>query len=792
MLRAKTNWERLDGSLSGHEQLQNELSLSSITAKLLWNRGYRDIQTAKEFLQTDKNKMHDPFLLDGMELAVHRIKQALTNKEKILIFGDYDADGVSSTAIMINLLKELEAEFGWYIPNRFTEGYGPNIPALQLAKEEGASLVITVDTGIAAVAEIEAANEMGLDVIVTDHHEPPPALPAAFSIINPKKPQCPYPFKELAGAGVALKVAHALLGFFPEHLLDLYTIGTVSDLVPLVDENRILVKEGLKLLTHSSKPGVRALKECCGIEGEEVNEEHVGFSIGPRINAAGRMDSADPAVHLLTAETAAEAREWVQVIDDYNKKRQKVVNEITTEAIDEVNKIFSDDETKVIVVGKEGWNPGVIGIAASRLTEKFYRPVIVLAIDSESGEAKGSARSIEGFNMYEQLSENRDILPRFGGHQMAAGLTMKAADIELLRQRLQQQAETVLDEKALVPVTKIDMAIPIQDATLQALEEMKNLAPFGVGNPKPIFLIENVELASKRKIGSEKNHFKAEWESQTTRLDCVGFHLGYLDDHLTERTTASVIGELAINEWNGFRKPQLFLKDVEVREWQLYDQRQQKDLKAYIHQLPDTSTAVLAFKKSTCDRLKDDVTAPVLLFENEEYAKEQLPVINQLVIVDMPPSLEALKKALTTLTELERIHVFFEEENQVYFQPTPTRDEFKWYYAFLKKREAFNIKELGNELARRKGWHPSVVQLMTKVFFELEFVTIKDNIVTVNQSPLKKDLTEAPSYQKHLNQKQAEEALLYSTYSQLKQIMTPFVSKKSRENRMKEKVGNGL
>ncbi|MFB4163786.1 single-stranded-DNA-specific exonuclease RecJ [Alteribacillus sp. JSM 102045] len=791
MLRPKTRWEWTEEELNGYEELQQDLHLSSLTSKILWRRGYKNKEEAQKFLYSDITQTHDPFLMDGMEQAVNRIKQAVQNKEKILVFGDYDADGVSSTTIMIMLLKELKADFGWYIPNRFTEGYGPNIPALKTAREEGASLVITVDTGIAAVSEIKAANDIGLDVIVTDHHEPPPELPEAYSIVNPKKPGCTYPFKELAGAGIALKVAQALLGYFPKHMLDIFTLGTVSDLVPLLDENRAMVKVGLKELSSSQKPGVKALKSICGIDGEDIQEEHVGFAMGPRINAAGRMEAADPAVHLLTSVHQEEANEWARIIDSLNKERQNIVNEMTNEAIEEVENNFPPENNKVIVVGKQGWNPGVIGITASRLTERFYRPVIVLAIDEEKEEAKGSARSIEGFDIYKQLSKNRELLPHFGGHPMAAGLTMNMHDIEELRNRLCEQAQRDLDESALIPLTKIDMPISIEDVSINSLEEMRKLAPFGVGNPKPVFMLNDVEVASKRKIGSEKNHLKMELASDSVRLDCIGFRLGHLADGITERASADAVGELSINEWNGFRKPQLFLQDVAVNEWQLFDKRKSpNELEEQINQLPDEDTAVIVFQESTYSSL-----LPVL--ENKkpilpDRLDEEEILAHNLVIADMPSSISELENQLSRISGIERVYAFFEEKNQLYFQSTPTREDFKWYYAFLKKREAFDVKKHGDELARRKGWLPSSVSFMTEVFFELDFVTMNNGIVTINKKPSKKDLTNSLYYQNHIQKKHAEQELLYSTYNELKEKLTPYVTDVTLKNDLKEKVGNGF
>ncbi|SDH57394.1 exonuclease RecJ [Alteribacillus persepolensis] len=791
MLRSKTRWDWTEICSETWKELQKQLHISALTSKILQRRGYTSAGEAERFIHTDLSFMHDPFKLDGMTKAVERIKRAVENKEKILIFGDYDADGVSSTTIMIMLLKQLNADFGWYIPNRFTEGYGPNIPAFQTAKEEGASLVITVDTGIAAVTEIQAARDMGLDVIITDHHEPPPELPEAYCIINPKKPGCDYPFKELAGAGVALKVAHAVLGYFPEDMLDIFTIGTISDLVPLLDENRAMVKQGLKALASTQRPGLQALKQISGIDSDQIEEDHVGFSMGPRINAAGRMESADPAVHLLMSETIGEAKEWAAVIDALNKKRQQVVNEMTKEAVEEVESNYPPDENKVIVVGKEGWNPGVIGIAASRLAEKYYRPVIVLAIDKEKNEAKGSARSIEGFDMYKNLSKNRDLLPHFGGHPMAAGLTMKPDDMNELQRRLCEQAETEVDSDIFIPLTKIDVPVELHEVSISALEELRELAPFGVGNPKPVFMIRDTEIASSRKIGSDKNHLKLELTSEASTLDCIGFRLGHIYDNITEHAAAHVVGELSINEWNGFRKPQLFLKDMSVQHWQLFDKRKERQhLKEWLNQLPDEKTAVCIFQEETYKELEPSLShKQVCSSFTPSHHTNDVPYV---VLADMPVSLTDLQEQLSSFHCVERVYAFFKDRHELYFKPVPTREDFKWYYAFLRKRESFDVGKYGEELAKRKGWLTDSISFMTDVFFELDFVTMNNGVVTVNKSPEKKDLRESSHYQKHIEKSRTEQELLYSTYNDLKAGLTPYIHGADFKHDLKEKVGNGL
>ncbi|WP_096201421.1 single-stranded-DNA-specific exonuclease RecJ [Bacillus sp. FJAT-45350] len=769
MLKPKARWRVQQSNEEKVVELTEGLQLSPLVAKLLLNRGINSIEEARTFLEIEKTGYHDPFLLDGMKEAVERIEQSIATQEKILIFGDYDADGVSSTSVLIYTMKQLGADFQYYIPNRFTEGYGPNEPALRWAKEEGFNLVVTVDTGISAVHEASVAKEIGLDFIVTDHHEAPPVLPDAYAIVNPKKPNCPYPFKGLAGVGVAFKLAHALLGKPPEELLDIVAIGTIADLVPLVDENRLFAKKGVQALHLSTKPGIRALKKICGIDGQ-LNEEHVGFAIGPRINAAGRLDSADPAVELLTTESIEEAEEIAALIDDLNKSRQGLVNKMAEEAIQEVEEYYPPDKNNVLIIAKEGWNAGVIGIVASRLVERYYRPTIVMSIDSEKGLAKGSARSIEGFDMFENLSESRDILPHFGGHPMAAGLTMKLEHIEELRIRLNRQADEKLTEEDFIPIQKVDLVTPIEEVSIDVIEQMGKLAPFGVSNPTPKVLIEKVGLNQIRRIGSDENHLKVAFEQDGSLLDGIGFHLGYLFEEVTSIAKVSAIGKLSINEWNGHCKPQLMIEDVGVDEWQLFDWRNVQRIHERLELLPKEKRVIIAFHEESIDQLMLQVYKDEILIINGDEGYPNLDIEDRyLVLLDLPDAASGLESLLEYDRKPERIYTVFYQNESHFFSTAPTRENFKWYYGFLKKKGSFNIDQFGHQLAKHKGWSKNTVDFMTKVFFELDFVRIENGLITLNEKPEKKDLVDSKTYRRKSEQSNLENEFVYSSYQQLQQ-----------------------
>ncbi|MEC1198636.1 single-stranded-DNA-specific exonuclease RecJ, partial [Bacillus paralicheniformis] len=543
MLASKMRWDVQTPDKEKVEQLAGSLGITPLAASLLVMRGYDTADKAASFLNGKDAVFHDPYLLKDMEKAVQRIKQAISDQEKIMIYGDYDADGVTSTTVLLQMLKKCSAQADFYIPDRFKEGYGPNEAAFRGIKESGYSLIITVDTGIAAVHEAEVAKELGVDLIITDHHEPGPVLPDAYAIIHPKQPGCGYPFKELAGVGVAFKLAHALNGELPEDLLDLCAIGTIADLVPLHDENRQIAKRGMEQFRKTKRPGLKALTKIAGAEIHSADEETIGFQIAPRLNAVGRIEQADPAVYLLNTEDETEAEELAEDINALNKERQKIVNQMTEEAVQMIEEEGLDQP--VIVAARPGWNPGVVGIVASKLVERYYRPAIVLGIDEEKGIAKGSARSIKGFDLFQNLSECRDILPHFGGHPMAAGMTLNLEDVSALRERINRQAEAVLTEEDFIPVQDVDLCCRLEDITVDSIAEMNMLAPFGTGNPKPFVLVSDVKIDDSRKIGANKNHLKLVLADGENKLDCIGFYKGAIEDGIVPGAKISIVGELS-------------------------------------------------------------------------------------------------------------------------------------------------------------------------------------------------------------------------------------------------------
>ncbi|WP_043933994.1 single-stranded-DNA-specific exonuclease RecJ, partial [Bacillus sp. EB01] len=702
MLHSKTRWIVRDYDLGTAEKLAEELNISPLVSSMLLNRGIDNSDSARTFLFGGQD-FHDPFLLDGMDRAVARIQEAIANQEPILIYGDYDADGVSSTTVLMITLRELGANVSFYIPDRFSEGYGPNEAAFRKAAESGIKLIITVDTGIAAIHEAEIARELNVDLIITDHHEPGPILPEALAIIHPKLPGSNYPFRELAGVGVAFKVAHALYGKLPEHLLEIAVIGTIADLVSLKGENRLIAKKGIEKLKSTKNIGIKAIFKVAGVELQTINEETIGFSLAPRINAVGRLEHASMAVDLLLSDNMGEAEELAHEMDSLNKERQAIVQSITLEAIEQVDKEFPTDSNKVLVVGKEGWHAGVIGIVASKLVERYYRPVIVLSYDREKGLAKGSARSIPGFDLFKNLSTTRELLPHFGGHPMAAGMTLKLEDVDELRRRLNQLAEMQMSDDDFIPVMQLDAEISISDCTLEILEELQLLAPYGMDNPKPRISIENAEISTIRKIGSDHNHLKLTLAGDEKSVDAIGFGLGRFFDHISPASRLSIAGELSINEWNNIRKPQIMLQDIAVRHWQLFDIRGVRSFGSLRAKLPDISKIFILFDRQYLQAIVPGEKDEVIVADTIETAEAARLDGASIVLVDMPPS-KAIFNALLAGKSPERMYAAFYKENSEFFSTIPGREHFKWYYAFLLKNSPFDINKYGGLLAKRRGW----------------------------------------------------------------------------------------
>ncbi len=506
--------------------------------------------------------LHNPFLLNDMDLAVARIEMAVMKNEKITILGDYDADGVTSTSILYMFLKEQGADVNYYIPNRFSDGYGMNSELIDRFHNEGINLIITVDNGISAYDEVNYAKSLGMDVVITDHHECPEKLPECCAVINPKRKDSTYPFSELAGVGVVFKLISALAKEGIERIIKKYilitAIGTIADVVPLNDENRAIVIMGLKMTACNSNHGVQALLNVVGIDGEATVSDFA-FGIVPRINAAGRLKDASVCVELFSSKDYSRCCQIAKDIDLLNQERQNVEKEITESVFKIINenKLYRDN---VIVVYGDDWNSGVIGIVASRVSEKYYKPCIILTNDTDD-IVKGSGRSVSGFDLYEALKDSTDLLLKFGGHELAAGLSLNKSNIDSFISKINEYAKTILNGETLIQKIYIDYTLKDSFLNVNAIESIKVLEPYGVGNPKPVFALLDVVVAKKQLL-SDGKHLKLTLKCNNTFIDAIGFSMGEYDLLIQEGYCIDIAGNLDVNSYRGNNYPQIVIKDI--------------------------------------------------------------------------------------------------------------------------------------------------------------------------------------------------------------------------------------
>ena len=548
--------------------LSDSLNISEILARLLVLRNIKNFSEARAFFRPSLDSLHNPFLMNGMEEATSRVIQALTENQLICIYGDYDVDGTCATALLYLFLKELDANVDFYIPKRLTEGYGLSREGIDAIKASGASLIITVDCGITAIDETEYANQSGMDVIICDHHQPKEQLPPAVAVLDPLKPNCEYPFKYLSGAGVALKLAQGVCERIGKREMtvkyfDLVSLAGAADIVPLVDENRVLVREGINQINSDPRPGILALIESSSLHLGNLTSGQVVFTIAPRINAVGRLGDARRAVNLLITNKREEAYKLAQVLETENYERRKIDVDTFDAALQLVEDTVDLDNELAIVLHQEAWHPGVIGIVASRLVEKYYRPTIMLT--TIDGVAKGSARSITNFNIYDALQKCEDMLIHFGGHQAAAGLAVEIDKLTEFKDRFNKIVRESISEDDLFPEVVIDSKIKFSDITPKFLKILDEFSPFGPGNMRPVFLSEQVEVINSPRIVGN-NHIVATFKQYTSDkvFDAIGFNFGeYFDLIKSKNGKLDIVFTIDKTVKDGRTFPQFRLKDIQ-------------------------------------------------------------------------------------------------------------------------------------------------------------------------------------------------------------------------------------
>ena len=544
------------------EELSNKYHLNKLLATILANRNIVNEEEIRLFLNPTRNDFHNPYLITDMEKAINRIVEAIEKQEKVTIYGDYDVDGITSITVLKSFLKDRGLEVSQYIPNRLHEGYGLNKNAIDKIHNNGCELMITVDCGISAIEEIEYANSLGIETIVTDHHEPGNELPNALAVIDNKRKDSTYPFRELAGVGVVFKVIQALgikLGLKEEEYLkylDIVCIGTISDIVPLVDENRVIAKLGLLLIKQTKNIGLRPIIQSSGYT--KIDSNSISFGIAPRINACGRMGKAEDALQLFLSKNINEVSNLTNKLNEYNKLRQDTEKKIFENAVKQIEE-ENLAENATITVGGHNWHHGVIGIVSSKITEMYFKPSILLSFE-EDGIGTGSGRSIPGFDLHEALSKCTDTIEKFGGHSMAIGITIKKEKFEAFKKEFEEIAKEANIEE-IVPIINIDAKIDFSSINKEMVESLKELEPFGEGNKMPVFVFKNLKIDSIRAL-SEGKHLKLTLKEGNTVVNAIGFNMGLLAEEYRIGDKIDVVGVLEVNTFNGVDNLQINMKDI--------------------------------------------------------------------------------------------------------------------------------------------------------------------------------------------------------------------------------------
>ncbi|MEW7741284.1 single-stranded-DNA-specific exonuclease RecJ [Staphylococcus aureus] len=749
MIKPKYKWKLIKPTEYISDELTSKLKLTPIVKKILESKSIIDEQ-AIESIISDTDINHDALQLSDMTKAIDRIKRAIANDEKILVYGDYDADGVTSTTILVTTLQLLGAQVGWHIPNRFTEGYGPNELAFRNAHDEGITLIITVDNGIQGHNEIKMVQDLGVDVIVTDHHEIGSTLPEAYAIVHPMHPSFNYPFQQLCGAGVAYKLAQALIENVPDYFKALVAIGTIADLVSLTDENRSLVKQGLKVLNDQCPISVKALLKEAGYN-DNIDEETIGFIIGPRLNAVGRLDDASLACELLMTDDEEEAAFLAEQVEHFNRERKDIVATITEEAM-------AMAETKVkngdlfLLLAKENWHEGVLGIVASKIVETFALPTLILNVDREQNHAKGSARSIDQVSMFEILSAHQELIAKFGGHHMAAGMTMDIENIEALAEGLNKWMKELSKTTSLDPVKPVDVLLTENDITIKNIRDMNRLRPFGTDFSRPIFEMDDLSVSSVKAIGQQKNHLKLTLGE--SNIAALFWQNGHLEPELQNEQPINILGSVQINEWNGNQSPQLIIQDIAMNEQQILDYRSKRKSLPFTEN--DKNIVVLIHPKS------DKVNA------NEYYYGEEIKQqTDKVVLRDLPTSMKDLSNSLQQL-QFSQLYIVLQHNHSIYFDGIPNMDVFKKCYKALITKQETNIQKEGMLLCQHLSVKPDTLKFMLKVFLDLKFVTQEDGLIRINQQPEKRSIDSSKVYQLRQQRMDVEKQLLYQDFSEIK------------------------
>ena len=759
MIDAKFKWELADNASSATvDNLEKELGISRILATLLAQQGIDSTEQAKKFFEPSIEEIHDPTLLHDMDKAVERIEQAVEKQEQITIYGDYDADGITSTSLMYETLLSIGANVNYYVPNRFTDGYGPNMDAYQRLIDNGTQLFITVDNGVNGKNVIDKVIAAGVDVVITDHHELPADLPNAVAIVHPRYPGSNYPFPDLSGVGVAFKVAWALTGEFPVEELDLVAIGEIADVVNVTDENHALISYGIQQLRQGMRPGLAALMKLADIKANNLTDQDIGFGIAPRLNALGRIADANDGVKLLTSLDENESQKLAKEVDQANKERQNLVADIMKEAEEQANSSANQQKKTLLIVGK-GWHQGVLGIVASRIMNETGKPTIVASTDQNNPTLiKGSGRSVDSFNLFNALEAHRELFITFGGHPAACGLSFDQKNIVPLQIALEEEAVKQKFDPTVKQPLPIAMKLVPADVTQQLYNDIQRVAPFGPGNMEPVFELNNVKVVDVKTMGQEHQHLKFSIVSDKKNLTVVAFGQGNLATLLSAPTgQINLAVKVSLNEWRGKKSVQLMLEDLQINGTVIIDERTNK----LTPQLFSSSDYYIVREP----RLRENITphvAPGYTLSIEEAIKTDFSG-QQVTLVDCPSSEEMLKRIFAEdEEEPATIRLLLYQRKSAYLAGLPTRNDFAQLYRFIYKQKELKWPMQAKAVSNHLKINMDRLNLMIQVFSEAGFVTIKDDVLKFNESTNKTDLTQTKRYQKQLAQYKVEQQLLFN------------------------------
>ena len=704
-----------------------EYNISENIAKILDSRGINKIEEVKKFFSDDYEEGYDPFLMHDMKRAVERINNAIENEEKILVYGDYDADGITSTVLLVETLVSLGADVSSYIPNRFEEGYGPNKDAFSKIIKSGIGLIITVDNGIAGVDEVELANSLGCDVIITDHHKIQDEIPKAYAVIHPEHPEGQYPFGKLAGVGVAFKLAHALLEIYPDFLLDLVAIGTVADMVSLTDENRIFVKQGIELLNEDPRIGIKMLLELSNIT-TNIDEQTIGFYIAPKLNSIGRMDSAKVGLSFLMAEDASVAKSLAEQIEEYNVQRKEVTENIVKDVIETIEN--SDIKNKSVIMVSGDYHEGVLGIVASNIAEKYQRPVLIM--NNKEGILKGSARSVFEFNIYTAINKIGDKFIAYGGHTLAAGFSFDEQNFKEIEKTLCNEFDEYKNNNELKSTKNIDIVSSLEEVSYQFLNSLEVLKPFGMDFEKPNILLENAKVIEKVYFGADKQYLRLTIADEVGNLECISFKDNMIFKDINVNDTIDLLCTLDKNYFNGRTKLQAYIIDMQVKEFLFEDLR-------YTN-FDETTISIDSLK------LSKDIDNK----QSNYYCYKDLDDIDteysNIYLLDIPHSLEDINKILEL--KPKKIYLICNDKQIMseFYKIDKSRLVKLFNIVLNAPNKQVNITQQLDYLLSLLKTNINSLKIMIQIFQELNLVKVENNIIILNPNYKTVDLKKSPSF----------------------------------------------